>query len=58
MKLKGGESAAQATPTPRQPAVGDRRQIGEQLFDGELILFGSAEFPDWDAVLAHLDVQG
>ncbi len=34
--------------------VDDRTKNGADRFGGEHILFGSAEFPDWDAVLAYL----
>jgi 5'-nucleotidase len=27
---------------------------GQDLFEGELILFGSSEFPDWNSILNHL----
>ena len=38
--------------------IDDRPHNGARSFHGELIVFGSPQFPDWDAVLAHLDVQG
>jgi 5'-nucleotidase len=38
--------------------IDDRPHNGANSFDGELIVFGSAEFPDWDAVLAHLGARG
>jgi 5'(3')-deoxyribonucleotidase len=34
--------------------VDDRRKNGADRFRGELILFGSPEFPDWPAVTAYL----
>ena len=34
--------------------IDDRRKRGADKFQGELILFGSDEFPDWDAVLEYL----
>jgi len=34
--------------------VDDRDHNGAKDFTGELVKFGSAEFPDWDAVTAHL----
>ena len=36
--------------------IDDRPHNGAESFDGERIVFGSEEFPDWDAVLAHLNV--
>lgn len=34
--------------------IDDREKNGADRFQGKLILFGSPEFPDWDAVMAHL----
>ena len=34
--------------------IDDRDKNGADMFEGELILFGSKEFPDWDAVLDYL----
>ncbi|MDR2671927.1 MAG: hypothetical protein LBC35_01240 [Coriobacteriales bacterium] len=34
--------------------IDDRSKHGVLLFSGEWIEFGSARFPDWDAVLAYL----
>lgn len=34
--------------------IDDREKNGADQFKGELILFGSIEFPDWDAVVRHL----
>ncbi len=34
--------------------VDDRRKNGADRFEGELILFGSTEFPDWFAVREYL----
>lgn len=34
--------------------VDDRDKNGADHFKGELVRFGSEEFPDWDAVLAYL----
>ena len=34
--------------------IDDRTKNGADLFEGELIQFGSDRFPDWDAVLAYL----
>ncbi len=38
--------------------IDDRLHNGAEAFEGELIVFGSPEFPDWDAVLARLRVRG
>jgi 5'(3')-deoxyribonucleotidase len=38
--------------------IDDRPHNGAASFAGELIVFGSDRFPDWAAVLAHLDVGG
>ena len=37
--------------------IDDRPHNGARSFHGELIVFGSPRFPDWDAVLAHLDAR-
>jgi len=34
--------------------VDDRPNNGAEKFEGELIVFGSGEFPDWSAVLPYL----
>jgi len=34
--------------------IDDRTKRGADKFQGELILFGSDEFPDWKAVLEYL----
>lgn len=34
--------------------VDDRTRNGADRFEGELILFGSADFPDWQTVRAYL----
>jgi 5'-nucleotidase len=34
--------------------VDDRRNNGADRFQGELILFGSPEFPDWPSVVSYL----
>ena len=34
--------------------IDDRKKNGAAEFAGELIQFGSAEFPDWDAVVKYL----
>ena len=34
--------------------IDDRTKNGAGEFSGELILFGSEKFPDWDAVIAYL----
>ncbi len=34
--------------------VDDRDKNGADRFEGELLRFGSEEFPDWDAVLTYL----
>ena len=34
--------------------IDDRAHNGAQAFTGELVVFGSPQFPDWDAVLTHL----
>ncbi|MFO1042268.1 MAG: hypothetical protein U0941_10815 [Planctomycetaceae bacterium] len=31
---------------------------GQDLFEGQLILFGSEDFPDWSSVLIHLKRNG
>jgi 5'-nucleotidase len=35
--------------------VDDRTKNGADRFEGEHILFGSAEFPDWPSVVAYLE---
>lgn len=35
--------------------IDDRRKNGAGEFCGELILFGSDKFPDWQSVILHLD---
>jgi 5'(3')-deoxyribonucleotidase len=37
--------------------IDDRTARGAGEFEGELILFGSPEFPDWAAVLAYLEAR-
>ena len=37
--------------------VDDRKKNGADKFQGELILFGSNDFTDWEAVLQHLRKQ-
>ena len=37
--------------------IDDRPHNGAESFDGKRIVFGSAEFPNWDAVLAYFDVR-
>lgn len=34
--------------------IDDRTQNGAAEFNGELILFGSAEYPDWESVVSYL----
>lgn len=34
--------------------VDDRRSNGADRFEGELILFGSKQFPDWPSVVSYL----
>lgn len=34
--------------------IDDREKNGADRFAGELILFGSKQYPDWDAVLGYL----
>jgi 5'(3')-deoxyribonucleotidase len=34
--------------------IDDREKNGAKDFEGELILFGSGRFPDWDSVLRYL----
>jgi 5'-nucleotidase len=34
--------------------IDDRKKNGADRFDGEFILFGSDQFPNWDVVLGHL----
>jgi 5'-nucleotidase len=34
--------------------IDDREKNGAERFTGKLILFGSPEFPDWDAVMDYL----
>jgi 5'(3')-deoxyribonucleotidase len=34
--------------------IDDREKNGADKFDGELINFGSHEFPDWSAVIRYL----
>lgn len=34
--------------------IDDRLKNGSERFAGELILFGSKRFPDWESVLKHL----
>ena len=38
--------------------IDDQPHNGAESFGGELIVFGSEEFPDWGAVLAHLGEGG
>lgn len=35
--------------------IDDRKKNGADRFEGELILFGSVEFPDWGAVVRYLE---
>lgn len=35
--------------------IDDREKNGAKEFEGELILFGSGEYPDWEAVLNYLN---
>lgn len=34
--------------------IDDRQKNGASEFQGELILFGSEQYPDWEAVVEHL----
>ncbi len=34
--------------------IDDRKKNGAQDFKGELILFGSKDFPDWESVASYL----
>jgi 5'-nucleotidase len=38
--------------------IDDRTKNGAELFTGELILFGSDRFPDWDVVTEYLFGKG
>jgi 5'-nucleotidase len=37
--------------------IDDRRKNGAEDFQGELILFGSDQFPDWPTVLQYLGIK-
>ena len=38
--------------------IDDRTKNGAELFTGELVLFGSDQFPDWASVVTYLDGKG
>ena len=38
--------------------IDDRKKNGASEFEGELILFGSQQFPNWEAVVSYLSPGG
>lgn len=37
--------------------IDDQTEFGQTEFEGKLVLFGSAEFPDWKSVLTFFETQ-